>query len=116
MRRRTVIAAYRLLIGLSLASSSGCAWLGVRGREDRIPANPRQLERIQQISERAQAALDRGEYESARVDLEHLVSEEPDSPRPSSASVPSCSTRAGTRKPSRVTATRWATTGTMSRP
>jgi tetratricopeptide (TPR) repeat protein len=82
MRRRRVIAACRLLIGLSLAWSAGCAWLRVRDHDDRIPANPQQMERIQQISERAQAALDRGEYESARVDLEQLVNEEPDSAEP----------------------------------
>jgi tetratricopeptide (TPR) repeat protein len=79
MRRRAVIAAGRLLIGLSLASSAGCAWLSVRGRDDRMPRDPQQVERIQQISERAQAALDRGDYESARGDLLQLVQAEPDS-------------------------------------
>jgi tetratricopeptide (TPR) repeat protein len=79
MRRWAVIAAWRLLIGLALAASAGCGWLGVRGRNDRPPPTAQQLERMQQISERAQAAIDRGEYEPARVDLLELVKEEPDS-------------------------------------
>jgi tetratricopeptide (TPR) repeat protein len=37
------------------------------------------VERIQRISEHAQAAIDRGDREQARIDLEQLVSEEPDS-------------------------------------
>ncbi len=79
MRRRAVIAAWRLLIGLSLASYAGCAWVRVRDRDDRTPLDPHQVERIQQISERAQAALDRGEYEAAQADLLQLVKAEPDS-------------------------------------
>ncbi len=79
MRRRAVITAWRLLTGLALASTAGCGWLGVRPRDDRLPPTPQQVERIQQISERAQAAIDKGEYESARVDLLQLVNEEPDS-------------------------------------
>jgi tetratricopeptide (TPR) repeat protein len=67
------------LLGLALAAQTGCGWLGRRGRDDRPPPSPQQVERIQQISERAQTALDRGDYERARIDLEQLVEEEPGS-------------------------------------
>jgi tetratricopeptide (TPR) repeat protein len=79
MRRRAAIAAWRLLIGLALAATAGCGGLGVRGRDNRPTSTPEQLERMQQISERAQAAIDRGQLEPARTDLLQLVKEEPDS-------------------------------------
>src|SRR2546426_284537 len=58
MRRRAVIAGWGLWLGLSLAVQGGCAWLSPRGREDRPPPTPQQIQRIQQISERAQAAIE----------------------------------------------------------
>jgi tetratricopeptide (TPR) repeat protein len=80
MRRRAVMAAWVLTIGLALAESAGCNWLNLRDREESRPIPPEQLERIQQISERAQSAIDRGDYVNARADLVQLVNEEPDSP------------------------------------
>jgi tetratricopeptide (TPR) repeat protein len=79
MRRRAVMAAWVLTAGLALAPA-GCNWLNLRRRDEPRPASPQQLERIQQISERAQAAIDRADYENARADLVQLVNEEPDSP------------------------------------
>ena len=79
MWHRAAIAAKRLLIGLALASTAGCGGLGVRGRDSRPQKTTEQLERIQQISERAQAAIDRGELEPARTDLMELVNREPES-------------------------------------
>jgi tetratricopeptide (TPR) repeat protein len=79
MRHRAIIAGWRGVLWLSLATQVGCCGLGLRGREDRPPPTPQQVERIQQISERAQAAIDRGDYEQARIDLVQLVHEEPDS-------------------------------------
>src|SRR5690242_7563943 len=80
MRRRAVMAAWVLSAGLALAESAGCSWLGLRGRDEHRPPPPEQVERIQQISERAQAAIDRGDYEHARADLVRLLDEEPESP------------------------------------
>jgi tetratricopeptide (TPR) repeat protein len=74
-----VIAGSRLLLGLALAAFTGCSWLGVRAHDNRSHPDPAQTERTQQISERAQAEIDRGEYEQARVDLLELVKEEPGS-------------------------------------
>jgi tetratricopeptide (TPR) repeat protein len=67
------------LLGLWVTAQAGCCALGLRGRDDRKPPTPQQVERIQQISEQAQAAIDCGEYEQARVELMQLVNEEPDS-------------------------------------
>ncbi len=74
------MAAWVLTAGLALAHGAGCKWLSLRHRDSSPDVSPEQLERIQQISERAQAALDRGDYENARADLTQLVNEEPESP------------------------------------
>jgi tetratricopeptide (TPR) repeat protein len=74
------MAAWVLSAGLALAEAAGCSWLGLRGRDEHRPPPPGQVERIQQISERAQAAIDRGDYEHARTDLIRLLDEEPESP------------------------------------
>jgi tetratricopeptide (TPR) repeat protein len=74
------MAAWVLTSGLALATTAGCNGLHLRGRDAHRPPPPEQVERIQQISERAQAAIDRGDYEQARVDLVQLVAQEPDSP------------------------------------
>ena len=79
MRHRAILAGWRGLLAVALAAQAGCGWLGRRGQDDRPPLSPQQVERIQQISERAQAAIDRGDYERARTDLEQLVQEEPGS-------------------------------------
>jgi tetratricopeptide (TPR) repeat protein len=73
------MAAWLLTAGLALAQA-GCNWLNLRRRDEPRPVSPQQLERIQQIRERAQTAIDRGDYENARADLVQLVNEEPDSP------------------------------------
>lgn len=80
MRRRAVMAAWVLTAGLALAATAGCNALHPRGRDAPRAASPEQTERIQQISERAQAAVDRGDLEQARLDLVQLVAQEPDSP------------------------------------
>ena len=80
MRRRAVMAAWVLSTGLALAQGAGCNRLNLRHRDEPRPIPPEQLERLQQISERAQAAIDRGDYEHAKADLVRLVGEEPDSP------------------------------------
>lgn len=79
MRRRAVVAAWVLTVGLALANNAGCAGLGLRGRNRSSETDPQQADRIQQISERAQAAIDRGDYEHAESDLVNLVDQEPDS-------------------------------------
>lgn len=80
MRRRAVMAAWVLTAGLALAQMAGCNWLNLRHRDEPNPVPPQKLERIQQISEKAQAEIDRGDYEGARADLVQLVNEEPESP------------------------------------
>jgi tetratricopeptide (TPR) repeat protein len=74
------MAAWVLTAGLALVTTAGCNGLNLRGRDTHRLASPEQIERIQQISERAQAAIDRGDYERARADLVQLVAQEPDSP------------------------------------
>jgi tetratricopeptide (TPR) repeat protein len=74
------MAAWVLTAGLALVTTAGCNGLNLRGRDPHRPPPPEQIERIQQISERAQAAIDRGDYEQARADLIQLVAQEPDSP------------------------------------
>lgn len=74
------MAAWVLSAGLALAQGAGCNRLSLR-RGDESPAiPPEKLGRLRQISERAQAAVDRGDLEAARADLVQLVKEEPDSP------------------------------------
>lgn len=80
MRRRAVMAAWVLTAGLALAHGAGCNRLDLRHRDEPRPVPQEQLERIQQLSERAQAAIDRGDYANAQADLVRLVDEEPDSP------------------------------------
>jgi tetratricopeptide (TPR) repeat protein len=79
MGRRAVMAAWVLTAGLALATTAGCKGLNLRGRDDRRPSSQEEVERIQEISERAQAAIDRGDYDNAQVDLVRLVDEEPES-------------------------------------
>ena len=74
------MAAWVLTAGLALAGTAGCNWMNLRGRDEHRQPLPHEVERIQQISERAQAAIDRGDYENARAGLVQLVDEEPDSP------------------------------------
>lgn len=80
MGRRSVVAVWVLTAGIALAQGAGCSRLGVRRRDEPDPLPPQKIERIRQISEKAQAEIDRGNYEAARSDLVALVNEEPDSP------------------------------------
>lgn len=79
MRRRAAKTAWVLISALALAANAGCGGLGLRGRGEKPPPTAQQLQRIQQISEQAQAAVDRGDFEQARLDLVSLVNAEPDS-------------------------------------
>ena len=76
MRRRASIAPWCLsLILLSL--SGGCSWLGARkGSFQELPTRE-QATQAQQISERAQEAFDRGDFEQARMELLQLVALSP---------------------------------------
>lgn len=74
------MAAWVLTASLALAQGAGCGWLDLRHQDEPRQVPPGQLERIQQISERAQGAIDRGDYANARADLVRLVNEEPESP------------------------------------
>src|SRR4051812_1551698 len=79
MRRRAFIAGWVLSLWLMLGGMPGCAWFGMQGRDDHKPPTPEQAARIQQISERAQAAIDRGDLEQARAELLELVAQDPSS-------------------------------------
>src|SRR5262245_37155537 len=79
MRRLATLVGWWLGFGLSLAAQTGCSALGLRGRGEHPPPSPERLDRVHQISEHAQAAIDRGDNEQARIDLEQLVREEPES-------------------------------------
>jgi tetratricopeptide (TPR) repeat protein len=79
MRHRAIIAGWRLSLLLLLAAQAGCSWLGLRREMAPTPPTPEQVARTQQISERAQAAMDRGDYRQAQVELLQLVAEAPSS-------------------------------------
>ncbi len=70
MRRRALIAG----CGAALLALSGCAVLRPRDRND---AYASQSPQYQLLSQTAQAAIDRHDYEQARVDLVTLVSQVP---------------------------------------
>jgi len=78
MCRRAVIAEWGLLFSL-LSAQAGCSWIGVRRDIAHGTPNPEQTTRTQQISEQAQEAFDRGDYEQARLALLQLVAQAPDS-------------------------------------
>jgi tetratricopeptide (TPR) repeat protein len=79
MRRRAMIAGWRLWLSLLLATQAGCSWLGLRRDLERERPSPEQAARNQQLSEHAQAAIDRGDYEQALVELLQLVAATPSS-------------------------------------
>ena len=70
MRRQALIAG----CGAALLALSGCAVFRPRDRTD---AYVSQSPQVQALSQNAQAAIDRHDYESARVDLVNLVSQVP---------------------------------------
>jgi len=78
MRRGASIAIRCLSLSL-LAASAGCGWTGARRGHPQNPPTAEQAARTQQISERAQAAIDRGDLEQARMELLQLVAQTPGS-------------------------------------
>ena len=61
--------------GFVLLAFAGCAT--VRSRDDRDASSAAQSALVQQLSQTAQAAIDRRDYGQARADLERLVVESP---------------------------------------
>jgi tetratricopeptide (TPR) repeat protein len=80
MRRPAAIAAWLFWFPL-LAAPAGCSWFGLRDGHCPVPT-PEQAAMTQEINERAQGAIDRGEYELARLDLQQLVAANPKSAQP----------------------------------
>jgi tetratricopeptide (TPR) repeat protein len=78
MERRAPNARLGLLFSL-LTAQAGCNWIGVRSGLDRAVVSPEQAARNQQCSEHAQEAIDRGDYEQARLELLRLAAEAPTS-------------------------------------
>ena len=78
MRRGASIAVRCLSLSL-LAASAGCSWPGARRGNPQAPPTAQQAARTQQISERAQAAVDRGDLEQARMELLQLAAQVPGS-------------------------------------
>ncbi len=76
--RRAAIAGWGILCWL-FAAQAGCNWIGLRHDVDRTKPTREQAEQIQQISEDAQGAIDRGDYERARVELLQLATQAPSS-------------------------------------
>ncbi|WP_406698827.1 tetratricopeptide repeat protein [Singulisphaera sp. Ch08] len=71
MRRWGLIAG----CGFVLLAFAGCAT--IRSRGDRDVPSAAQSALVQQLSQTAQAAIDRHDYNQARADLERLVAESP---------------------------------------
>jgi len=76
MLRRAVIAEWGLLLSL-LSAQAGCSWIGLRRDLDRGTPTPEQAARTQQINDQAQEAIDRGDYEQARLALLQLLAQAP---------------------------------------
>ncbi len=78
MRRLAVIAGWGLLSWL-IAAQAGCTWVGLRHDVNRARPTSEEAAQIQQISEDAQAAIDRHDYERARAELLQLATQAPES-------------------------------------
>jgi tetratricopeptide (TPR) repeat protein len=78
MRRRALFARSWLVVCL-LSAQPGCSWIGLRRNLDPATISPEQVALVQQLNERAQEAIDRRDYEQARLALLQLVSQSPDS-------------------------------------
>jgi tetratricopeptide (TPR) repeat protein len=76
MGRRATNVRCGLLFWLLLAQA-GCSWIGLRNGIDHGTPNPEQTARNQEYSEHAQEAIDRGDYEQARLELLRLAKEAP---------------------------------------
>jgi tetratricopeptide (TPR) repeat protein len=76
MRRRAFHAGWVPLLCLLLAQA-GCSWLGLRPDANQGASTREQAARNQQISERAQEAVDRGDYDQARLELLRLATQVP---------------------------------------
>src|SRR5262249_54398734 len=78
MRRRAVFARSWLLLCL-LPAQAGCSGIGLRRNLDHGAPTFEQAARIQQLSEHAQEAIDRRDFEHARLALLQLVAQSPES-------------------------------------
>jgi tetratricopeptide (TPR) repeat protein len=78
MDRRALRAGCWLMLCLWLGSQAGCNLLWLRHRTTSAQT-AEEIAQAQQISEQAQTALDRGDYETARAELLQLVERDPDS-------------------------------------
>jgi tetratricopeptide (TPR) repeat protein len=78
MWRRASIARWWLVFCL-LSAQAGCGWFGLRRDLDHTVPTPEQAARNQEISEHAQQAIDRRDYECARLELLQLATQVPGS-------------------------------------
>ena len=76
MRRRACNARWLALICL-LVAQAGCSGIGLRHGLEHGEASAEQAARNQKISEHAQEAIDRGDYEQARLELLRLTTQVP---------------------------------------
>jgi tetratricopeptide (TPR) repeat protein len=76
MWRRALIAAWIGLF-LLLSACAGCSWHTTRRGISPEPPTQEQAGRAQQISERAQQALDHGDLEQAKMELLQLTTQTP---------------------------------------
>jgi tetratricopeptide (TPR) repeat protein len=79
-QRRAVRAGGWLSALLLLSAPAGCGFLGVRHDSAHTAPSPEQTALIQQLSERAQIAIDCGNYPQAILGLTQLVAQNPNSP------------------------------------
>ena len=78
MGRRACNAGWGLLLWL-LSAQAGCSWIGLRNGSDHGAPTREQAARNQEFSEHAQEAIDRGDYEQARLELLQLATQAPSS-------------------------------------
>jgi tetratricopeptide (TPR) repeat protein len=78
MRRLAVIAGWGLLSWL-ITAQAGCSGIGVRHDVSRAKLTPEEIAQVRQISEDAQGAIDRHDYERARIELLQLANQAPES-------------------------------------
>jgi tetratricopeptide (TPR) repeat protein len=78
MRRRAYRARWSALCCL-LSVQAGCSWIGLRTGPEHDAPTSAQAARNQQVSEHAQEAIDRGDYEQARIELLQLATQAPSS-------------------------------------